>query len=156
MAVKLDKQFGGDMDDVLEMREVMVRTGDDRCTLVIDMTIDNHCVEAVADSGTQVSVLTTFYNSLSCRSRPVESIRLKDASASGIMVGCRVDGEEVELGDGHGNYSMTMYVADINDNCNLGLDYIRARDAVIDLTHGVLVVNGTIVKGSIRTQEVPQ
>ena len=29
----------------------MVRTGNDRCTLVIDMTINNHCVEAVVYSG---------------------------------------------------------------------------------------------------------
>ena len=77
MAVKLDKESRGDMDDVLEMREVMVRTGNDRCTLVIDMTINNHCVEAVVGSGAQVSVLSRiFYDGLSCRPKPVESIRL--------------------------------------------------------------------------------
>ena len=102
----------------------------------------------MVDSGAQVSVLSRrFYDSMSCRPRPVESIRLKDASASGVMVGCRVDGVEVDLGDGHGNYSMTMYVEDITDNCILGLDYLNARQAVIDLRHGVFVVNGTIVKG---------
>ena len=51
------------------------------------------------------------------------------------MVGCRVDGVEVDLGDGHGNYSMPMYVADITDNYIRGLDYIKAREAVIDLSH---------------------
>ena len=72
------------------------------------MTINNHYVEAVVDSGTEVSVLSRIlYDSLSCRPRPVESIRLKGASASGVMVDCRVDGVEVDLGDGHGNYSMT-------------------------------------------------
>ena len=30
------------MDDVLEMIEVMVRTGNDRYTLVIDMNNNNH------------------------------------------------------------------------------------------------------------------
>ena len=134
VAVKLDKESGGDMDDVVEMEEVMVRTGYDRCTLVIDMTINNHCVGAVVDSGTQVSVLSRrFYDSRSYRPRPVKSIRLKDASASGVMVCCRVDGVDVDLGDDHGNYSMTMYVADITDNCILGLDYLKAREAVIDL-----------------------
>ena len=29
------------------------------------------------------------------------------------MVGCRVDGADVDLGDGNGNYTMAMYVADI-------------------------------------------
>ena len=31
-AVKLDKESRGEMDDVLEMRQVMVRTGNDMCT----------------------------------------------------------------------------------------------------------------------------
>ena len=154
MAVKLDKESGCVIDDVVEMREVMVRTGSDRCTLAIDMTINNHYVEAVVDSGAQVSVLSRkFYDSLSCRPKPVESIRLKGASASGVMVGCRVDGVEVDLGDGHGNYSMTMYVANITDNCILGLDYLKAHKAVIDLSQGVLVVNDTIVKGKYKYAE---
>ena len=51
VVVKLDKESGGDLDDVLEMREVMVRTGNDMYTLVIDMTINNHCVEAVVVVG---------------------------------------------------------------------------------------------------------
>ena len=146
VAVKLDKESGCVMDDVVEMREVMVRTGSDRCTLVRDMTINNHYVEAVVDSGAQVSVLSRkFYDSLSCRPRPVESIRVKGASASGVMVGCRVDGVDMDLGDGHGSYSMTMYVANITDNCILGLDYLKARKAVIYLSQGVLVVNDTIL-----------
>ena len=62
------------------------------------------------------------------------------------MVGCWVDGVDVDLGDIHGNYSMTMYVANITDNCILGLDYLKAHKAVIDLSQGVLVVNDTIVK----------
>ena len=100
----------------------MVRTGNDRCTLVIDMTTNNHSVKAVVDSGAQVSLLRRrYYDSLSCRPRPVDSIRLKGASASGVMVGCRVDGVEVGLGDGHGNYSMTMYVTDITDTVFLVL-----------------------------------
>ena len=69
------------------------------------------------------------------------------------MVGCRVDGVDVDLGDGHGNYSMTMYVADIYDNCIIGFDYLKTREAVIDLSQGVLVVNGTIVKGKYKCAE---
>ena len=154
MAVKLDKESGCVIDDVVEMREVIVCTGIGRCILVIDMIINNHYVESVVDSGTQVSVLSRrFYDSLSCRPRPVEPIRLKGASASGVMVGCRVDGVEVDLGDGHVNYIMTMYVANITDNCILGLDYLMARKAVIDLRQGVLVVNDTIVKGKYKYAE---
>ena len=154
VAVKLDKESGCVMDDVMEMTEIMVWTEIDRCTLVIDMTINNHYVEAVVDSGAQVSVLSRrFYGSLSCRPRPVDSIRLKGASASGVIVGCRVYSVDVDLGDGHGNYSMALYVADITDNCFLGLDYLKARKAVIDLNQGVVVVNGTIVNGKYKYAE---
>ena len=48
---------------------------------------------------------------------------------------------------------MTMYVADITNNCILGLDYLKARKAVIDLSQRVLVVNGTIVKGKYKHAE---
>ena len=48
---------------------------------------------------------------------------------------------------------MTMYVANITDNCILGLDYLKARKAVIDLSQGVLVVNDTIVKGKYKYAE---
>ena len=99
----------------------------------VDMTINNHCVDAVVDSGAQVSVLSRIiYDSLICRHRPVESIWLEGASASGVMVGCRVDN---------------------TDNCIPGLDYLKSRAAVIDFSQGVLVVNGTIVKGKYKYAE---
>ena len=100
-------EFGCDMDDVLEMREAMVCTRNDSCTLVIDMTIHNHWVEAVVDSWTQVSVLSRrLCDSLSCRPKPVKSIRLTGTSASGVMVGCRVDDVEVDLGGGSKRHSL--------------------------------------------------
>ena len=60
---------------------------------------------------------------------------------------------EVDLGDGHGNYNMMMHVEDITDNCILGFDYLKAREAVIDLSQGVLVLNGTIVRGKYKHAE---
>ena len=36
----------------------MVCTGNDRCTLVIDMTFNNNCVETVVDSGAQLGFRT--------------------------------------------------------------------------------------------------
>ena len=67
-----------------------------------------------------------------------ETIHLKGASYSALMSGCRVNNVEVDLGYGLENYSMPLYVADIN--CILDLDYLKARKAVIDLGRGVLEV----------------
>ena len=46
-----------------------------------------------------------------------------------------------------------MYVTNITDNCILGLDYLKARKAVIDLSQEVLGVNDTIVKGKYKYAE---
>ena len=59
-----------------------------------------------------------------------------------------VDGLEVDLRDGHVKYSMTINVADISENCIMGLDYLVVIDVVIDLSQAV--VNGTIVKRNYK------
>ena len=56
----------------------------------------------------------------------------------------------VDLGYGIRSYSMSMYVPDINDDCILGLDYLKARGAVIDLARGVLEVEGLLVTGKYK------
>ena len=61
VVVKLDKESGYVIDDVVEMREVMVHTGSDSCTLVIDMTINNDYVEAAVDSGAWFSYLAGYF-----------------------------------------------------------------------------------------------
>ena len=66
------------------------------------------------------------------------------------MYGCRVDKVDVVLGYGLGSYNMPMYVADINDDCILGLDYLKARGAVIDLGRGVLEVEVFLVTGKYK------
>ena len=95
-----------------------------------------------------VSVLSKhFYDSLDNKHKMLEVIRLKGASATGLMSGCRVDKVDVDLGYGLGSNIMPIYVADINDDCILGLDYPKARGAVIDLGRGVLEVEGLLVTG---------
>ena len=39
----------------------------------------------------------------------------------GVMIGCRVDGKEMYLGDDHGFHSVRMYVVGISNNWIFGL-----------------------------------
>ena len=66
------------------------------------------------------------------------------------MSGCRVDKVDVDLGYGLGSYIMPLYVAGINDDCILSLDFLNARGAVIDLGQGVLEVEGLLVTGKYK------
>ena len=43
-----------------------------------------------------------------------------------------------------------MYVADINDKCILGLDYLKTNKAVIDLDKGVLSLGGMHITGKYK------
>ena len=66
------------------------------------------------------------------------------------MSGSRVDKVDVDLGYGQGSYRMPMYAEDINDDCMLGLDYLKARGAEIDLGRRVLEVEGLLVTGKYQ------
>ena len=55
------------------MREVTVRTEKERSTLLVDLTINNRSMEAVVDSGAQISVLSkNFYDSLDNKPKMLE------------------------------------------------------------------------------------
>ena len=64
-----------------EMRELAVCTEKERCTLLVDLAINDRSVEDVVDSGVQVSVLSkNFYDSLDNKPEMLEAtIRLKGA-----------------------------------------------------------------------------
>ena len=46
--------------------------------------------------------------------------------------------EDVRIDLGGSNVSLPVYVADISDDCILGLDWIRANKVTIDFEHGVV------------------
>ena len=91
-AVKLDDDSEIVKDNGMVMREVTVQEESDHCTLVVDLTINTEDVKAIVDSGAQVSVLSKgFYDSLCNKTLIVEKIRLKGASASGVMIASQKD-----------------------------------------------------------------
>ena len=106
VAVKLNAEKVKD-PSLAEKREVTVRTEKERCILPVDPTINYRSVEAVVDSGAHVYILSKNCNdSLDLKNKMLETIRLKGASASGLMSGCRVDKVDVDLAYGQGSYSM--------------------------------------------------
>ena len=148
-AVKLDDDSETVKDNGMMMREVTLREESDRCTLVVNLTINTEDVEAVVDSGAQVSVLSKgFYDSLSDKPPIAEKIRLKGASASGVMIASRID--DVCVGLCGVRNKQSMYVADINDKCILGLDYLKTNKAVIDLDKGVLTLGDMRITGKYK------
>ena len=94
-------------------------------------------MEAVIDCGAQVTVIQRKW--MESRLNDVilsESVKLKGASEHGIMQASKAEDVSIDLGGS--KVSLPVYVADISDDCILGLDWMRANKVTIDFEHGVV------------------
>ena len=121
-------------------------------SLVVGIKVEGVKMEAVIDCGAQVTVIQRKW--MESRLNDVilsESVKLKGASEHGIMQASKA--EDVSIGLGGSKVSLPVYVADISDDCILGLDWIRANKVTIDFEHGVVFLpSRTIVAHYKRGQ----
>ena len=106
-------------------------------SLVVGIEVEGVKMEAVIDCGAQVTVIQRKW--MESRLNDVilsESVKLKGASEHGIMQASKAEDVSIDLGGS--KVSLPVYVADISDDCILGLDWIRANKVTIDFEHGVV------------------
>ena len=65
-----------------------------------------------------------------------ENVNLKGAAEHGNMQASKAESVSIELSGS--KVHLPVYVADISDDCILGLDWIRANKVTIDFEHGVV------------------
>ena len=107
------------------------------CPLVIDIAVNSREVEAVVNSGPQVSVIGQgVYDSLSEQPLIVETVHREGVSTSGV-IGWREEDVVVDLLEGCKGFKMPLY------RCILDLDYLKTRGAVVDLGRGNLTAGVT-------------
>ena len=117
------------------------RVGD---SLIIQVQVEGVMVEAVIDCGAQVTVIRRDWVQRWLGNLALsDSFQLKGASEHGSMSAMRADKVSINL-DGV-TVSIPVYVADISDDCILGLDWIRANKATIDFEHGVLFTHSRTI-----------
>ena len=114
------------------------RVGD---SLIIQVQVEGVMVEAVIDCVTVIrrDWVQRWLGNLALS----DSFQLKGASEHGSMSAMRADKVSINL-DGV-TVSIPVYVADISDDCILGLDWIRANKATIDFEHGVLFTHSRTI-----------
>lgn len=109
-------------------------------SLVVQASINAIPIEAVVDCGAQVTVLQrAWLDKWLPNSLLSDTVRLKGASATGYMMASILYDANIML-KGH-KVVIPIYVADISDDCILGLDWMRAVKVVIDFENGLLSIN---------------
>ena len=106
-------------------------------SLVLGIEVEGVKLEAVIDCGAQVTVLKRkWMESWLSEVALSENVNLKGAAEHGNMQASKAESVSIELGGS--KVHLPVYVADISDDCILGLDWIRANKVTIDFEHGVV------------------
>ena len=123
------------------IREVHMGTKREGWNLVIPAKILGRECNAIIDTAAQVTVINRdFFQTLENRPSVVETVNLKGASDSNLMLANYV--KEVPLQIGTSKYKWNVFVADISDQMILGLDFLKESQAVVDLRKCEMVIGG--------------
>ena len=119
--------------------------------MIVPVTINKRRVNAVIDSGAQVSVISQEFHSSfkSTLGRFSHSVNLKTAGIDDFMKASLLN--DIQIGIGAETFNWKLYVAPITDQCIIGLDFLKATGAVIDLENGTLTLNNNTTPAIYKT-----
>ena len=106
-------------------------------SLVVEVKVSGIPIEAVVDSGAHITVLQRgWVEHWAPHLQSDEVVNLNSAAAGGVIPATL--SKEVDITLNGVSITMSIYVADINDDCILGLDWMRAARVRLDFEHGIL------------------
>ena len=110
-------------------------------SLVVEVKVSGIPIEAVVDSGAHITVLQRgWVEQWAPHLQSDEVVNLNSAAAGGVIPATLR--KEVDITLNGVSITMSIYVADINDDCILGLDWMRAARVRLDFEHGILEFRG--------------
>ena len=154
---KQDKERGHGSDLGVQIQEIKFREEVSPCSLVLDVHVGGKVCEAVIDSGAQVTVLNRrVFEGLEKKPKVGRRVRLKGPADDNVMMADVI--EEFRIGIGGTYCNNRVFIADISDECILGLDTMKLFKMVIDLDKGIVGVNGKVLPGRLKYvggEEIP-
>ena len=131
---------------------MQVSSNYDGISLVIPLKIQGVPAHATIDTAAQVSIIS---EGLAKRIKPplisIEKVLLRGAQKSSNMVANRVPNIPLEIGGS--KYSWDILIAPISDEFILGLDFLKANNAKIDLKGDVVTINGNRIYADMRKNQ---
>ena len=128
----------------IKVREVMWKKHDG-LSVIIPMTIRDVKIKAVVDSAAQVTVISKeLFEKISSKGAfQGENVNLICAGKSTKIGARKVN--QVIFYISNRKYVMSMYVADINDDMLLGVDFLSKYRAVIDFKNNLFTVDDLVI-----------
>jgi hypothetical protein len=120
----------------------------DPSNLAITVNIGSHAVQAIVDTGAQVSVLSS---ALAQKWFPDYPYTVKSLQGIGNqqVQAKMIEGVTFTVGDK--SFTGRMYIADIPDDMLIGIDVLRALDAEIHFaTNEIVIGNQVIVAAAVK------
>jgi transposase InsO family protein/predicted aspartyl protease len=117
-------------------------------TMVLPVTIAGYHVQAIVDTGSQITVISQSLfdrlNLIGCDSSSLTLRGITDENLTAKVV------KDVQLGIGKQTFSWDLIVANIRDDFILGLDFLKEQRALIDINTNVLILNKEVVPVSCK------
>ncbi len=112
------------------------------------MKVGGLAVFGIIDSAAQISVLSSrVAKNLQISTSKMEVVRLRNAQEDSFMEGRVLRNATITLGGKA--YKWTIFIADIADQFLLGLDFLRAHKANLDLANDILSIGGQDVEAVV-------
>ncbi len=118
-------------------------------SLVVDVTINGSATEAIVDTAAMVTLISEkYFRSLGCHNIQLgQNVLLKGLSNNPIC-GQFVNNVNIKLGPKI--YSWNVCVAPMTDNIILGIDFLKAFSAVVDLGKNIVCLGEHIIPGKLK------
>ncbi len=119
-------------------------------SLGVPMKVEDKEVFGIIDSAAQITVMNSKVAASlrsSLLSKP-ELVRIKNAQSGSIMDGQWI--KSVEFSIGQGTYIWDVVVADITDELLLGLDFLKAHSAKLDLECNTITLQGEVLHAVLK------
>ena len=140
MHSKSEKPSKVDNFDSNSVRELIFKDNKGM-TLTIPMEINKESITGIIDTAAQITIISRkFLSKMANPPQCLEPVRLRNAQENSVMLGWETN--ETLLTIGSKNYHWTIVVAPIEDECIIGLDFLKAMKCNIDLDKNVLNISG--------------
>ena len=118
-------------------------------TLIIPADIDDIPCQAVIDTAAQVTVINEeLYQRLKSSSDVIEHVNLKDVTARNMIPAKLLKSVDIKIGSKC--YPWNIYVANIADEVILGLDFLRAKQGIVNLHRNELTLCNEVIPALLK------
>jgi hypothetical protein len=135
-----------------KIREVTLNRTGSGLSIVIPIKVNKNCVNAIVDSAAQVTVISNnFFHSM--KNPPVvqETVKLKKAGQVHHMSAGFAKNVHLFIGDHI--YTWDVYIAPINDDFILGLDFMIQHKSVVDLENNTFSIDNKSIPAILKRNQ---